>query len=162
MAGPPDHASDHADVRPQELTREDLAGVDAFCPVCGYNLRDGTGGRCPECGETLSFEDVFPAHDLSLFPAFDTKRPVPPRERVPAAIMATIAFLFAGIMMAPAYLLALGDWRFKILSVVLVAIGFGLFVPVLRRSRGRGRWTLIVGGAVLAAFSIIVAMQMKL
>ncbi len=31
-----------------------LAGRDVGCPGCGYNLRDGVGDRCPECGDELS------------------------------------------------------------------------------------------------------------
>jgi hypothetical protein len=30
-----------------------LAGRDQPCPQCGYNLRDLTATRCPECGEEL-------------------------------------------------------------------------------------------------------------
>ena len=75
MAGSPDHLGAEDESRPQPLTSTDLAGVDAVCPVCDYNLRDGAGGRCPECGEALSYDDIFPpVNDLSLYPAFDTKR----------------------------------------------------------------------------------------
>ena len=66
-------------------------------------------------------------------------------------MMASVAFLFAGTMMVPAFLLALGNWQCKLASAVLLAMGLGLFAPVLKRSRGRGRWVLIVGGAILAA-----------
>ena len=31
-----------------------LAGRDEPCPACGYNLRDLTGGRCPECGDAVA------------------------------------------------------------------------------------------------------------
>ncbi len=31
-----------------------LAGRDVACPQCGYNLRDGVGNRCPECGDELA------------------------------------------------------------------------------------------------------------
>ncbi len=29
---------------------------DTNCPSCGYNLRDGTGNICPECGCELAFD----------------------------------------------------------------------------------------------------------
>lgn len=37
-----------------EALREYLAGRDAPCPRCGYNLRGLAGAECPECGLALS------------------------------------------------------------------------------------------------------------
>lgn len=39
---------------PADLMRRFLAGRDAPCPQCQYNLRDLDGSRCPECGEELA------------------------------------------------------------------------------------------------------------
>lgn len=39
--------------RGQQLTTF-LAGRDAPCPSCGYNLRDCTTATCPECGQHLA------------------------------------------------------------------------------------------------------------
>jgi hypothetical protein len=36
-----------------EQLRNYLAGRDAPCPQCRYNLRNLHGSRCPECGEEL-------------------------------------------------------------------------------------------------------------
>jgi hypothetical protein len=36
-----------------DLLRRFLLGRDVACPGCGYNLRDLTGGRCPECGQEI-------------------------------------------------------------------------------------------------------------
>ena len=36
-----------------DLLRRYLAGRDVACPMCGYNLRDLLGDRCPECGDQL-------------------------------------------------------------------------------------------------------------
>jgi hypothetical protein len=33
-----------------------LRGRDVPCPVCGYNLRDLTTARCPECGDELQLQ----------------------------------------------------------------------------------------------------------
>lgn len=33
-----------------------IADRDLGCPTCGYNLRNGAGDRCPECGLELSYE----------------------------------------------------------------------------------------------------------
>lgn len=37
-----------------EFLRTFLAGRDAACPSCGYNLRDLRNDRCPECGDALA------------------------------------------------------------------------------------------------------------
>jgi hypothetical protein len=37
----------------RELVASFLAGRDARCPVCRYNLRDAAGERCPECGAAI-------------------------------------------------------------------------------------------------------------
>jgi hypothetical protein len=36
-----------------DLLEQYLAARDEPCPLCGYNLRDLKGGRCPECGDAL-------------------------------------------------------------------------------------------------------------
>lgn len=36
------------------LLRDFLAGRDAPCPSCGYNLRGSTADRCPECATVLT------------------------------------------------------------------------------------------------------------
>src|SRR5262249_51036576 len=38
---------------PRDFLREFLAGRDIECPLCGYNLRDLAGDRCPECGDQV-------------------------------------------------------------------------------------------------------------
>ena len=35
------------------LLRLYLARRDVRCPLCGYNLRNLTSARCPECGEII-------------------------------------------------------------------------------------------------------------
>ena len=44
---------DHQPDAPTEFLTAFLAGRDAACPGCGYNLRDLQGSRCPECGDML-------------------------------------------------------------------------------------------------------------
>jgi len=41
------------DDRQQRLLVQFLAESDVPCPACGYNLRQLTASRCPECGEEL-------------------------------------------------------------------------------------------------------------
>ena len=36
-----------------ELLRQYLAGRNVPCPKCGYDLRDLSGTKCPECGRPL-------------------------------------------------------------------------------------------------------------
>jgi len=36
-----------------DLLRRFLAGRNVPCPRCGYDLRDLTSGRCPECGDEV-------------------------------------------------------------------------------------------------------------
>ena len=46
------HPMDQHDA-PAEFLTTFLAGRNAACPGCGYNLRDLQGTRCPECGDIL-------------------------------------------------------------------------------------------------------------
>ena len=39
---------------PDPLLLQFLRGRDVPCPSCGYNLRDLTGDRCPECGQEIT------------------------------------------------------------------------------------------------------------
>ena len=39
-----------------KLVAGSLAGNDAACPSCGYELRGLTRARCPECGMPLDVE----------------------------------------------------------------------------------------------------------
>src|SRR5262245_2704462 len=36
------------------LLRQFVEGRDSPCPTCGYNLRNTTSQRCPECGTRLN------------------------------------------------------------------------------------------------------------
>jgi len=47
------HTAEPAVPQHEELLRQFLAFRDVPCPVCGYNLRDLLGDRCPECGDQL-------------------------------------------------------------------------------------------------------------
>lgn len=51
-----------------DLLQEFLRGQDTPCPACGYNLRELTGSRCPECGEVLALQvgAVEPRLDASI------------------------------------------------------------------------------------------------
>jgi hypothetical protein len=51
MIGPKEAAVDEPGEA--DLLRQYLAGRDAACPSCGYNLRGAVGDRCPECARPL-------------------------------------------------------------------------------------------------------------
>lgn len=53
-AKPPIVRSPVVDTTSAPLLRAYLAGRDAPCPACGYNLRGNANGHCPECGEALT------------------------------------------------------------------------------------------------------------
>ena len=42
------------DAAPDPLLLEYVRDRDVACPVCGYNVRNLTTPRCPECGEQLA------------------------------------------------------------------------------------------------------------
>lgn len=48
-----------------EILRLYLTGRDVPCPRCGYNLRDGVAGVCPECGAGIKLH-VHPVIKLPL------------------------------------------------------------------------------------------------
>lgn len=47
---------EHTPISQEQLRLEFLRNRDVDCPVCGYNLRNLSSPRCPECGETLELK----------------------------------------------------------------------------------------------------------
>ncbi len=112
-----------------------LAGRDVECPRCGYNLRDQTSDRCPEC-----------AHALTL--SIQAQRPVPLGWYVALWSGAVCLFYvpFAGFLIA---LIASGgldvflywDWRLGWPTVVGPVLAVALAL-VSRTSMSRRAWRI--------------------
>lgn len=116
--------------RAMRLHRAGAAG----CGACGYPSRDGTGGRCPECG--WSPEDPAPRSAL-----VDAHVPINACLLVYGLCHATTAMLGSGILDGPALavscLLTILAVPFVLLFVDLTPFGRSIVVR-LRRSIARG------------------------
>jgi hypothetical protein len=51
------------------MLRQFLAGRDAPCPACSYNLRGLTTDRCPECNQPLTLQVALTEPKLASFVA---------------------------------------------------------------------------------------------
>jgi hypothetical protein len=150
------------------LSPEDLAGTDIHCPICRYNLRNGRGDRCPECGSALSVETVFPTFRQILpIPVLDPSTWEAARLRTPAwaaicAIALLSVFLFPIICMPFEFAYSIWPGRSftpqqisiaEMFGTLLVPLAFGLWKLRAKRTRGAriARWLLI--GALAIATS---------
>ena len=127
-----------------------LAGRDVPCPRCGYNLRELSGSRCPECGEQLTL-------CVNL---------VEPRQ---AALIAGVIALAAGFGLNGLLLIY---WvvmdRMRGLDEFFYCNAFGAAVEGvalavwlrgwrgLRRRAGASRWVGVVGCLALTTADLIV------
>ena len=149
--------------RPDEaaMLRSFLAGRDEPCPQCGYNLRDLTGSRCPECGEELT---------LRL-------QPVDPRQAAALAGLICLAagggmnFLLLGYWVISVAFLGRGGsdpWlnRFVVINLCgLLALGTCVALWLwhwrkIRRLHAARRWMLAAACAMLSMADLIIFTKM--
>ena len=162
-----DEPADDAENSDPVLT-SDLAGVDVPCPNCGYNLRDGRGGVCPECGLRLTRANVFhQPRDVAALPALDMRKWSPPRRRTPAwAVIGAVAtaalFVISPlVIVGSVYLHSVHPLAGRAWIAGATAILIGLFasagVGALPKSARTARWALLVMFAFAVAALIILA-----
>lgn len=120
----------------REELRTFLAGRDAPCPRCGYNLRDLKVEVCPECGAAISIEKLTADEEHRLW-----------RERRMAHDPITMTGLVGSLLGlgCPGMFLATvvgtsGHTPRIIGGVAVVAIQFGFFVLYLTRMRVMVKW----------------------
>jgi hypothetical protein len=145
---------DERDAAPEFLTGF-LAGRDAPCPACGYNLRDLQGTRCPECGEMLVLR-------VGL---------VEPKQAAPIAGLIGLAAgagLNGLLLLYIAIQLALNRVPYSEVQRFLLISLVGLFVQcavialwlrkwrVIRRSPSARRWALAAGCWALTLTNLLV------
>ena len=141
------------------LLLEFLRGRDAPCPLCGYNLRDLSASRCPECREPLALAVGFRTPRFGWF-------------------LATVApGLFSGISAVLMLLPLVGSMYFSanppapwwawatdafgLLSAVAALILIKCRYGFLRQPQSRQRaWALAVWLVHLGAFAVLVAVLM--
>ena len=152
-ASPPPDAPQRAAAVDVALLRTYLAGRDAACPQCGYNLRDLLGTRCPECGEELTLR----------------VQPVEPRQ---GALLTGLVILAAGAGLNGLLIIYLiiqitmgrgGDgWgKFAVVNVtegLVMGAALAAWLANWRRIRrldARSRRLLVVGCAALTLADLI-------
>lgn len=150
------------------LSPDDLADIDIHCPNCRYNLRNGRGDRCPECGSALSVETVFPTFRQMLpIPVLDPSTWGAARRRTPAWVAIVAVTIVSGLLLptvGAAFECAYSIWRgpsltppevpiAATLGVLPVPFAFGLWKLRAQTTRGAriARWLLI--GALAIATS---------
>ena len=132
-----------------------LSGADRPCPLCGYNLRDLVGNRCPECGDELALR-------LAL---------AEPRQR---AQIAGLVGLSAGAGLSGLMLVFLALVTLFLRQgggadrAFVIVTGGGLLVeglavaawlrawPRIRRASGTVRWALVATCWMLTLANIVV------
>jgi hypothetical protein len=155
ISAPPSQCDASAGIASEgDLLRQFLLGRDVDCPGCGYNLRDLTGGRCPECGQEIVLH-------LQL---------AEPRQ---AALLTGLIGLAAGVglngLLVIYYLIVLLFMRFgspdsKFLVTILVglavhgiAMGFWLgFWRRIRLMQPRRRWALAAACCLMPLVDIVI------
>jgi hypothetical protein len=137
-----------------DFLREFLHGRDAECPGCGYNLRDLTGGRCPECGQDIVLH-------LQL------------AEPKQAALLTGLIGLSAGVglngLLVVYYLIVLFWMRFGapdhrflwtiLMGLLVHAAALAVWLRTWRRIRRFGaasRWVLALACCVMPLVDIVV------
>jgi ribosomal protein L37E len=116
--------------------REYLAGRDAPCPRCGYNLRDLKDEVCPECGAPISIKKLTADEEHRLW-----------RERRMVHDPITMTGLVGSLLglgcpgMFLASVAGTGGHLGRVAAgVVVIAVQFGFFVLYLTRMRVMAVW----------------------
>jgi len=146
---------DHQPDAPPEFLTTFLAGRDAACPACGYNLRDLQGTRCPECGDMLVLR-------VGL---------VEPKQAAPIAGLIGLAagaglngllLLYLGIQATLIRVNFYGVERFLVLNsigFIVQGAAMGLWLRKwrsIRRLPGKSRWILVAGCWALTLANVVV------
>lgn len=149
------HLIDRQHDAPPEFLATFLAGRDAACPACGYNLRDLQGTRCPECGDMLVLR-------VGL---------VEPKQAAPIAGLIGLAAgagLNGLLLLYLAIQLALYRVNFNELQRFLLLNSIGLVVQgaaialwlwkwrVIRRLPTRHRWIMVAGCWALTLTNLLI------
>jgi hypothetical protein len=154
LAAPPDSRTETGAQSEADLLRQFLLGRDVACPGCGYNLRDLTGGVCPECGQEIVLH-------LQL------------AELRQAALLTGLIGLAAGVglngLLVIYYLIVLLFMRFgspdsKFLITILTGLAIhGVAMTAwlrfwrrIRRMAPRRRWALAVACCVMPLVDIVI------
>lgn len=137
--------------------REYLAARDTPCPGCTYNLRGLAGHACPECGRSITLEELSRPRTIQLGPRFKAGF------FVDCFVTLVMAAAFAGRQEGFEFLMAAGvsvclSWGFTSLfliaallrmdrhdvDVVSGELTFAMWVPLVLKTTCLG--ALIFGG----------------
>ncbi len=134
------------------LLEQHLAACDDACPMCGYNLHNLRGDKCPECGQQLKLQIALTQPRMAAF--------------ITGLVGLAAGAGFAGfaLILTTLFSLLSGFWEWSDTLVLAVeTVVFSLLVILwhrrsakIRRLSSGARWKLAAGAWLLSIIGLAI------